>query len=465
MSFIEERKALTREKRISTISNYNGTLSGLLDESSGDEMKQKIRTLSQATDDEVIFASKILGKIKDAVVVIHGAIGCAASEIANHENYKTTWYSTNLGERDTILGGDEKLRKAVTRAVNEAHAKVIFVLGTPVVAINNDDINSIILELEDELDVKIISIYTDGFKSKAAVTGYDIVTHSILKYLIDNPNCQKAEEEEYINLISYSENIYDIKSIISRLDEVGIKYNLLPQFSSVENIKKVSSAKASIVLNDDEGGYLAQELEQVYGIPYIKTPVPIGIQGTRRFFLKLSKYFRVEDKMHYILNKNEEETNRLLKDKQLFGKRIFLSETPSRLLGLVELVERLGGEVAGFQIPYIDNESKEKIKKLSHLNPGIIAVVGTGQGFELSNIFSKNEIDYFITKNPNTSFLAEYDVIPVGIEEIGIYGYQGIESIIKAITRAGFFYIKKDGFLKESWLKKSSNWYVKQEVR
>ena len=254
MSFIDERRALTREKRLSTLSNFNGTLSGIQDETSGEEIKQKIRTLSQVTYDEVLYAARLLSTIKETEVVVHGA----AANIAYNADYRFEWYSTNLEERDTILGGDEKLRRAVTRAVNETHARVIFVLGTPVVAINNDDISSMILELEDELDVKIISIYTDGFKSKSATTGYDIITHSVLKYIVDKVK-PEDEKENFVNLISFSENPYDIEAITSVLDELTIDYNLLLQYADLDNIKKASKAKASIVLNPDEGGYLAEE--------------------------------------------------------------------------------------------------------------------------------------------------------------------------------------------------------------
>jgi len=43
MSYLTERKIPTREKRLSTISHFNGTLEQLKNESSGSEIKQKIR--------------------------------------------------------------------------------------------------------------------------------------------------------------------------------------------------------------------------------------------------------------------------------------------------------------------------------------------------------------------------------------------------------------------------------------
>lgn len=464
MSFQTERRALTREKRVSAISSYNGTLAGLQDEASGEEIKQKIRTLSQVTYDEVLYAARLLSTIKGGAVVVHGAVGCAASNIAHNEQYRHNWYSTNLGERDTILCGDEKLRQAVTRAVSETHAKVIFVVGTPVVAINNDDISSMILELEDELDVKIISIYTDGFKTKSATTGYDIVSHSILKYIVE-PTDRDEEKEDFINLISISENPQNIEAITSVLDELDIRYNLIIQYGSIERLKKAARAKASIALNPDEGDYLAKELEEVYGVPHIKAGVPIGLHYTHRFLRRLARVFGKEEEMIAYLSKRDEAVEQLFVGSALKDKHVFLVGTPAQIQGYSNLIEKLGGEIDGIQIPYIDLESREYLNKLSGVKPGTAVIVGIGQHFEVANVISKGNYDFYISPYSDAEFLTELGVKPVLVEELATYGYRGIKEVVGAISKATDFYEKKDALYKAAWLSRSSNWYVKQEVR
>ena len=164
----------------------------------GTEIRQKIRTFSQISYDEILFAVRAVSKIEQSAIIVHGSIGCSASGIYFNQEKNIHWYSTNLNERDTILGGDEKLRKAVVRACEEQNPEVVFIVGSPVVAINNDDINAIILELEAELNVMIISIYTDGFKTKAPVGGYDIVSHSLLRHIVER---EAGEKEDFIKLI------------------------------------------------------------------------------------------------------------------------------------------------------------------------------------------------------------------------------------------------------------------------
>ena len=97
--------------------------------------------------------------------------------------------------------------------------------------------------------------------------------------------------------------------------------------------------------------------------------------------------------------------------------------------------------------------------------PGTNVVIGVGQYFELANVISKGEFDYFITSNSDVEFLEEYDVKPVIISELPIYGYKGIEAFVNAINSSSLFYERRKSIYKASWLRKSSNWYVKQEVR
>ena len=204
MSYYTERKMITREKRLSTISHFNGTFEQLKNESSGNEIKQKIRTFSQINEDEITSAIGALASIKHAAVIVHGVAGCATSNLYFNAEGDSTVYSTNLQEKDTILGSDAKLHKAISKIVEEVNPKVVFIIGTPVVAINNDDVNSVIYELEDEFNIKIIYIYTDGFKTKSSYTGLDIVAHSILRNLIERPD--DDEKSDFLNIITFSES-------------------------------------------------------------------------------------------------------------------------------------------------------------------------------------------------------------------------------------------------------------------
>ena len=463
MSFLDDRKALTREKRLSALSHFHGTLEGLIDETSGTEIKQRIRTFSQIHVDETIYAFDVLSKIEDAAIIVNGSVGCGALGIAQEEVNKFSWFSTNLVERDTILGGDDKLREAILRANEEKHPKAIFILGTPVVAINNDDINSVILELEDEIGVPIISIYTDGFKSKTPVTGYDIVTHSLLKYLVDKNVDLK---DDFINVISFSENIEDVASIAGILHELKIKFQVLPRFSSIEEIRRASKARATVVLNPEEGEYLAKELEEVYGVPYIESEAPIGFRGTKKFLVKLGNFLNIEDQILKYIEEAEAEISEQYISNILEGKRVFVDSSLSKVYGYGRLLTNLGGLVVGFSSPFVDLENRKQLKRLDFLQKNAVAIIGNGQQFEKANAIAKNSIDIFFSENIGNSFATDEGALVISTKNRVTYGFEGINSIVASLKKLLSFQNSKTGrsSYKDAWKKRSGNWYVKQEV-
>ena len=463
MSFLDERKALTREKRLSSLSHFHGNLEALIDETSGEEIKQRIRTFSQIHDDETIYAFDVLSTIEDAAIIVNGSIGCGAIGIAQNNNENFSWYSTNLVERDTILGGDDKLSEAILRAYEEKHPKAIFIVGTPVVAINNDDINSVILELEDEIGIPIISIYTDGFKTKTPVTGYDIVTHSLLKYLVSN---NEDVKEDFINIISYSEDIEDVAVIADIFRELNIKFQILPRFSNVDEIKRASKARASVVLNPEEGEYLAKELEEVFGVPYIETDVPVGFRGTKNFLLKLAAFLNIEDEVIEYIDKAEAELSQVVIKDVLKDKKIFVDVALSKVSAYARLFTNLGGEVVGFSSSFVDLDNRKQLKKLDFLPKTTIAIIGNGQQFEKANELAKNSIDIYFSEKSGSSFATDEGAVVISTKNKVTYGFKGVEVIANTIKKVEEFqgkYRLKSSY-KESFKKRSGNWYVKQEV-
>ena len=463
MSFLDERKALTREKRLSALSHFHGTLEGLIDETSGAEIKQRIRTFTQIHVDETIYAFDVLSTIEDAAIIVNGAIGCSALGIGQNQEDDFSWFSTNLVERDTILGGDDKLRETILRANEEKHPKAIFIIGTPVVAINNDDINSVILELEEEIGIPIISIYTDGFKSKSPVTGFDIVTHSLLKYLI-NKNVDL--KEDYINVISFSENIEDVASIASILHQLNVKFQVIPRFSNIDEIRRASRARASVVLNPDEGEYLARELEEVYGVPYIESEAPIGFRGTKNFLQRLGSFLNIEEQVVEFIDEAEAKISEQFVSNILEGKRVFVDASLSKVYGYGRLLTNLGGQVVGFSSPFVDLENRKQLKRFDFLNKNAIAIIGNGQQFEKANELEKNGIDIFFSENVGNSFVTDEGAVVVSTRNRVTYGFEGVDVIIASVRRALRLQEKSgnDSSYKDSFKRRSGNWYVKQEV-
>lgn len=465
MGAFDSIKLQSREKRLSTLSAYLGTAHNLVKE---DQDRQNIRTYSEATFDEVIYALKAIGDIEDSITVIHSPLGC--SNVKLHyfaEGSKSSWYTTNLNERDTILGGDEKLRETISLAYKKHEPKIIFIVATPVVAINNDDISAVVLELEEELNTRIVPIFTDGFKSKAAVNGYDLVLHAIGKYLIKS-NIEE-EKNNFLNLISVSENNEDIKEILLLLKELGIEANIIPKFTNYENIKRSLKAKVSIALNDDEGYFLGRGLEENYDVPYIETNIPIGSKNTADWLQVIAEVFNVSDKAKKIIDRETLKKRKLIDKAQLSGLKIYIDLRTSKTVSLVSLIKELGGEVVGVTIDEVDKINKNKLEELKY---DLQVHVASGQLFEVANILNKIKPDIYIGESGKTAWVSKFGIIPISINNLALYGFDGDKKLVNLINKS----IRNKALIKNiaekdtiayknTWLKKSTNWYIKQEVK
>ncbi|MEE3420258.1 MAG: nitrogenase component 1 [Lachnospiraceae bacterium] len=472
MSFKDERRALTREKRSSALSHYDGTIGQLINDTAGSEIRQRVRTFSQSSSDDIIYALRALGGIRDSAVIIHGAIGCAESGIFWGKDREIPWYSTNLDERDSIMGGDDKLQKAILRAYEETSPAAIFIVGTPVVAINNDDVHSVILELEEELGIPLIAISTDGFKSKTPLSGLDIVSHALLRHVIGPASEDPLKGDDSVNVISFLDSGENVLAVLRILRELGIKTRLLPQFASIEEIANAAKAKGSIVLNSDEGEYLALELEEVYGVPYIRTEAPVGIRGTKRFIQKIRKAFGIRGSLPQSLAHLESEAERYVNLKPLAGASVFLDLPLPLAPPFVEFVEQLGGDVGGLSVDTVDLSNRRMIEELDGLAHSLPVLVANGQPFEKANILSKNKMDYYFAVRDSGAFALAGGALPISLTGVGIYGFEGVRNIVTSIKRseqAKLFGIHsgltEETAYKPSWLRKSPNWYIKQEVK
>lgn len=479
MGVLDERKLIAREKRNSTITAYYGQVENLRQDLEATDIRQRIRTFSQSTSDELIIALDLLSSIQDIAVVIHGVIGCSTAMIGYQfrnnkhvknsseiEKVKSTWYSTNLDERDTIMGGDEKVRATVERAYHEQNPKVIFVVGTSVVAINNDDMTSVVFELQEELQIPIILINTDGFKTKAGINGSDIVLHGIGRYLIPWEVTEKQVGQ--VNIISTTLNNNTKKEIHRVFDKLGLQANVIPRYATIEEIRTANQSIANMALNSEEAEVLLQGLEEI-GVPTIKAPAPIGTKAIRRWLEELGKNLELQEKIESFILEEEKKVESYIANQPLKGEKVYIDLPASLVVSTIELIEDLGGEVAGVTIPFVDENNKEN---LSYLKKELYVQVGDSQLFELANIFSKNHVKYYIAEKAKGDFVSKQGVIPIPIGNKNIFFYQGIKTFVDSIHRAKRSetftnYISKDSInpYAKAWTKKSTNWYIKQEVK
>ncbi|MDR1063007.1 MAG: nitrogenase component 1 [Azoarcus sp.] len=458
MTAIDRRDALTREKRSSALSHYHGALSSLVADTAGEEIPQRVRTFTQAAYDDILASLRALSGICDAAIVVHGAVGCAAAANTLAEPGRARWYSVNLSERDSILGSEEPLRQTILRAIAEG-ATVVFVVGTPVVAINNDDVHSVLLELANETATPVLHVNTDGFRSKTPLSGFDAAFHALLR-LVE----ASAEREDFLNVAAVSENVHNLAAVAAALDALSISWNPLPRLSTLASLRKAGRARATVTLDADESEYLALGLEKNFAVPWLRAPAPVGLAATRRFLLAIGAAFGVEDKAEAYATASERSLAVTLAAQPLAGKRGFLQVDTALVEGFTALVRELGGEVAGLALTGVDLNNRAHLARLDALGD-IPAMVAVGQPFEVANILARTPVDFYVGPE-QVAFAARFGATPVSLRDVAYLGYAGMEAFAARIAApTPDFRERIRPLYSEGWLKKTGNWYVKREVR
>ncbi|AGK98870.1 nitrogenase component 1 [Clostridium pasteurianum] len=472
MGLLSTKRPQIREKRLNTLSAYLGNVDLLLEDIEKEDARQRIRTFSQTTFDDIIYTLKAINGIEDAAIVIHGPSGCSAVQLDFlSKDISTNWAVTNLNEKDSILGGERKLREAVIKLQERYKPNVIFIVATPVVAINNDDILAVILELEAKLNIKIVPIFSDGFKSKSSVLGSDLVFHSLVKYLVADKE-EHNNEPNLINLVSVHENQQELDEIEDILSEIGIKANILPRFANLKNIEQASKAALSVGIDSDNSDYLLKALNEKYDTPFLQPQLPVGIKRTADWFYTIGEALGLKERTEEVISKTISESKEYTDRNNLNGINVYIS-LPTRLgFSVAKSIEEFGGNVIGLTVDHIDKLDKDELKEFKLIDENIKIHIADGQDFEEANILNKVKPDLYVGLSYKSSLAARLGIPAIAIDNLNIIGFEGVKRFISQIQKAlkNKFFVDRLRKIKnipyeDSWYKKSSNWYIKQEVK
>lgn len=229
--------------------------------------------------------AEILATFEDAVVIIHSPNGCAASFTEINRKYKkgcrqrglpvknARLVSTNLTEKDVILGIDKKLEQAVEEAVRRFRPAVIFITASCGAGVTGFEIQTVIDRIQLRYRPPLIAVVCEIYRTHHWKTGFDGETHSVLQKIVK----PVSEKSEFYNVIQFNED----DTVRKYLRQTGLPFNFISQFASYASLEKMAQAKATFQLcNSRFGTYIAGRLAKEFGVPCHKVPLPYGIQST-----------------------------------------------------------------------------------------------------------------------------------------------------------------------------------------
>lgn len=438
-----------REDRLRSISGFQGTVSELSGAAASCGLKGQRKCFSENSSCMAGCAQGYLSTILDAAIVNHAPVGCASDAMGANNARKwgeyfqgiphtdVAIYSTNMTEQDTIFGAPEKLRDTIRSAYAQRQPKAIFVTSSCTSAIIGEDIESVAGELAEELQIPVIYVSCEGFKSKIWASGFDAAFHAILTGITKPPQ-RKTNVVNVVNFRASSK-----KSLTDFFRRFGVEPLFITGYCTVEQLSRLSESAATVSICGTLGTYMGNGLEQLYNVPYVKAMQPHGIAGFEAWLREFGRVLHKEGEVEaYIEESRTEALKKLAAIRaQLEGTRAVVGMGPSFALNFTRVLQELGMEVLHtaawhFDPRYDHNSVPESLAYLQEHSPGLPVNVCDHQYVEVANLLSKLKPDIYFYRHPSNASITMKLGIPAFaiLDEYTAFGYDGLISFGHAIT-------------------------------
>lgn len=389
------------------------------------------------------------GNVRDAVLIQHSPIGCAGGQVIYNSIYRNGLamrghkpeniriISTNLSESDLVFGASKKLKQSIDDAYERFHPKAIFVATSCATGIIGEDIDSIADEKEKELGIPIVPLACEGFRSKHWSTGFDATQHGILRKIV---NRHPKKQEDLVNVI----NLWGSDVFTPMLKHLNLRVNYVVDLASVDELAQMSEAAATVGFCYTLSSYLAAGLEQHFGVPEVKAPMPYGFDGTDAWLRELARVTHREELAEKFIAEEHARVKPKVEElkKKLKGVKGFVATGSAYAHGLIQVMRELGIEVNGsltFHHDPVYDSGDSREDSLGHL----VDTYGNVEHFHVSNrqqyqlyaFLQQVKPDFLIIRHNGLAPLASRLGIPsapLGDEHIAV-GYDGMINLGETI--------------------------------
>lgn len=478
---INTSNVAVRETRLGSISSFSGNLETLAYRSRNCSLKNCERCFSQASFCLSAIVVNQLSYIRDAAIVYHAPAGCAtnfanrhilASQVAARIGKKTNnvLVCTDLNEEDTVFGAVKSLKEIITKTYHSIAPKAIFVLSSCASATIGEDIDTVSAELREELNIPIVSVRCEGYRSRLWASGFDIVSHALLNGIIKSPK----EKRKVINFQNFNESR---RVQVTELFKTVLGYDTQFFFSNstIEELSHMSESAATVAICGTLGTYMGNGLEQLYGVPYIKTINPHGIEGFETWFRAIGAQ----------LGKSEEVEKYIEENHAVWLPKIETIKT--QLQGIMAVVG--AGSGFAYEVSWVlselgikivhqlawhhdikndDGKIPQSFERLSEVLPNETEVSVTElQNHQIINVLNRVKPDIFIYRHQKASAIVSKLGIPTLCinDDYMMFGYEGLYNFGREISDILRNRSLVDHIKQHSRLPYTKWWYTQEESK
>ena len=242
----------------------------------------------------------VLGPTRDIINLVHGPIGCSFYAWLTRrnqtrvpeggDNFITYCFSTDMQDENIVFGGEAKLKEAVREAYEIFKPKAIGIFSTCPVGLIGDDVHSVARDMKAELGINIFGFSCEGYRGVSQSAGHHIANNGVFKHVVGLNDRDRAGKFQ-VNLLGEYNIGGDAFEIERLFEEAGI--TLLSTFSGNSTIKSMEyshTADLNMVMCHRSINYIAEMMEEKYGIPWIKVSF-VGAEATAKSLRKIADYF------------------------------------------------------------------------------------------------------------------------------------------------------------------------------
>jgi len=239
----------------------------------------------------------VLYPVADAVHLVHGPIGCAAytwdirGSLSSGPQLHRLSFSTDLRELDVIHGGEKKLALALDELITLHRPRGAFVYSTCIVGLIGDDVEAVCRKASEKHGIPVLPVHSEGFKGTKK-DGYAAACHALMK-LVGTADVSDVPKLS-INILgefNLAGEAWILKEYYRRL---GIEVvSVLTGDGRIDDIRRAHGASLNLVQCSGSMTYLAQQMEEKYGIPYKRVSY-FGLEDMAQALYQAAEFFADE---------------------------------------------------------------------------------------------------------------------------------------------------------------------------
>ncbi len=257
-------------------------------------------------------ARVVLNPITDAFHIVHGPIGCASytwdirGSLSSGSDLYRNSFSTDLKEKDVIFGGEKRLTAALEEVIELYHPRLIFVYATCIVGVIGDDVEAVCKRMSAKHKLRVIPVKSPGFSGNKS-TGYKLACDAIMELI----TAHKTAKRPGINILGDFNLAGELWIVKDYLKQMGVPVIAgITGDSSYDTLLQAPAATLNVVQCAGSSTYLANRMEEEFGIPYIKVSF-YGIEDTMNSLLRIAEALHMAEARKKAMILVERETARL----------------------------------------------------------------------------------------------------------------------------------------------------------